>query len=76
MARAAVNTEERLSILTQPGAPVLAQIAVTFAVLLTAWAMRRRSRHALSQLNDWQLADVGLTRDEAAQEASRVFWKA
>lgn len=42
--------------------------------VLDAWVDRRRSRLALSRLNDDQLADVGLTRGEARNEASRPFW--
>ncbi|MEM1237115.1 MAG: DUF1127 domain-containing protein [Pseudomonadota bacterium] len=35
-----------------------------------------RSRRALSQLTDEALADVGLTREEASEEASRSIWDA
>ena len=66
---------DTLGILAQPGTPIVAQIAVKFAVLVTYWATRRRTRLALSQLEPWQLNDVGLTRDEAYAEASRVFWR-
>jgi uncharacterized protein YjiS (DUF1127 family) len=55
--------------------PILAVVAVRFAVLLTTWATRRRTRQALACLEPWQLADVGLTPDQAATEASRVFWR-
>lgn len=67
---------EALSILAQPGTPVLATLAVKFAVLLTAWATRRRTRLALSRLETWQLRDVGLTPTEADFESRRVFWRA
>jgi uncharacterized protein YjiS (DUF1127 family) len=56
--------------------PITALIAVKFAVSVTKWATRRRTRAALRQLETWQLRDVGLTRDDAETEASRVFWKA
>ncbi len=75
MALARPIMEDRLNILMQPGTPVLAQVAVAFAVLLTTWALRRHTRLALRQLEPWQLADVGLTPDEASKQASRVFWK-
>ncbi|MEZ5813006.1 MAG: DUF1127 domain-containing protein [Rhizobiaceae bacterium] len=42
--------------------------------VLDAWVDRRRSRIALSRLNDDQLADIGLTRGRARSEASRPFW--
>ena len=35
---------------------------------------RRRSRNALRRLDDHQLADIGLSREEAEAEASRDFW--
>lgn len=66
---------DTLGILAQPGTPFVAQIAVTFAILVTKWATRRRTRLALAKLEPWQLNDVGLTRDEAYAEASRVFWR-
>ena len=34
----------------------------------------RRSRRALMQLNDRQLRDIGVSRDEAYREATRPFW--
>lgn len=38
--------------------------------LLDLW----RSRQALAKLDDAALADVGLTRQEAAKEASKPIW--
>ena len=54
------------------------------AALLTArpWqALRgaldlRRSRQALADLDDHLLRDIGLTRDEAREEAERPVWDA
>ncbi|MGC1505711.1 MAG: DUF1127 domain-containing protein [Sulfitobacter sp.] len=63
------------SILSQRGTPVVALLAVRFAVVVTKWATRRRTRLALSQLEPWQLSDVGLTPDEALHEQRRVFWR-
>ena len=34
----------------------------------------RRQRRALLDLDDRQLADVGVTREQALQEASKLFW--
>ncbi|MEM6341510.1 MAG: DUF1127 domain-containing protein [Pseudomonadota bacterium] len=56
--------------------PAASVLAIRVAVTLSKWTTRRRTRLALSQLNDHQLRDVGLTRDEASCEARRVFWRA
>ncbi|MCX7559904.1 DUF1127 domain-containing protein [Sulfitobacter sp. F26204] len=66
---------DAFGILSQPGAPIVAKLAVKFAVCMTTWATRRRTRLALSQLAPWQLSDVGLTPDEAKTESFRVFWR-
>lgn len=75
MTHARQITTDTLSILNQPGVPFAAHLAVKFAVLLTEWATRRRTRLALSRLEPWQLQDVGLTPDVAFDEARRVFWR-
>lgn len=75
MTHALTLSSETLSILNQRGLPVLALAAVQFAVCVTKWATRRRTRIALSNLDAHLLADVGLTRDEADTEASRAFWR-
>lgn len=66
---------DMLSMLAQPGTPLLAKLAVKFAVVVTTWATRRRTRLALSRLEPWQLRDVGLTPEDALSEAHRVFWR-
>lgn len=55
-------------------APKLAVIAVTFAVCVSKWATRHRTRRTLAQLDKWQLDDVGLTAAQAHREASKLFW--
>lgn len=35
-----------------------------------------RQRHALAALDDAMLRDIGLTRDQAMNEAARPFWDA
>jgi uncharacterized protein YjiS (DUF1127 family) len=40
-----------------------------------AWAARARQRRALADLDDWMLADVGITRAAAKAEASKPFWQ-
>jgi uncharacterized protein YjiS (DUF1127 family) len=45
------------------------------SALLNVLAMRRRTRRALSELDDRQLADVGLTRRQALLESAKPFWR-
>jgi uncharacterized protein YjiS (DUF1127 family) len=35
---------------------------------------RRRQRHALLELDDHLLADIGLTREQALREAGKSLW--
>ena len=56
--------------------PTVAVLAVEFAVCVSKWTTRRRTRRALKQLSLWQLADVGLTPEQARDEAAKVFWRA
>ncbi len=76
MALALTLSTEALGILNQRGLPVLALIAVKFAVCVTKWAIRHRTRRALATLEPWQLRDVGLTPEQAETEAARAFWNA
>lgn len=75
MAHAQPIQTDAFGILSQTHAPVAAHLAVRFAIVLTAWATRRRTRLALAQLEPWQLRDVGLTPEEADVETRRVFWQ-
>jgi len=43
--------------------------------IVRRWADRRRQRVALARLDDRLLADIGLTRAQAAFEAARPFWR-
>lgn len=45
------------------------------AALIWRWTCRHRQRRDLSDLSDWQLRDLGLTRDEAEEEARKPFWR-
>ncbi len=40
------------------------------------WRARTRQRHALLQLDDRLLGDIGLTREQQKQEAGKLFWMA
>ena len=75
MTHAMTLSSETLTTLNLRGMPIAALLAVKFAVCVTKWATRRRTRMALRKLEPWQLRDVGLTPDQAETEACRVFWK-
>ena len=56
--------------------PIVSVWAVEFAVIVSKWTTRRRTRLALRQLSQHQLHDVGLTPDQALDESAKVFWRA
>jgi len=55
--------------------PALPTISVRVALCVTIMSQRRKSRHALSGLTDYQLRDIGVTRSKAWREAQKPFWK-
>lgn len=46
------------------------------ASLLREWRIRARGRRALLELDDHRLADIGISRSDAREEAGKPFWKA
>ncbi|MHA1152864.1 MAG: DUF1127 domain-containing protein [Alphaproteobacteria bacterium] len=44
--------------------------------LLSIWHSRAVQRRALAALDHRLLCDVGLTRDQAAAESQKPFWRA
>ncbi len=50
---------------------LMMRVLPTLALLLS----RHRERLSLATLDDRQLRDIGLTRDEALIEAGRPFWR-
>ena len=48
------------------------QIAMAW---ICVWAERSRQRRALRELDDRLLDDIGLTREQAQNEASKFFWQ-
>ncbi len=60
----------------QPAIPAASVLALRVAVVLSVWAIRRRTRLALRNLGTRELRDVGLTQAEAFRESRRVFWRA
>lgn len=57
-----------------PSATVLARLGVRLWTWLAAAAERHRQRRSLAALNDHQLADIGLTHEDAQREAAKPFW--
>lgn len=55
----------------QPRPSFLAGVGVR----LLAWDARYRQRRRLETLSDAMLADIGRSRDEAAAEAGKPFWR-
>jgi len=43
--------------------------------IIKACRDRQRQRRALANLDDRLLADIGVTRGDAAQEAAKPFWR-
>lgn len=42
---------------------------------LSIWLRRSRTRHALSNLDDHLLRDIGLNRTDQIHEAGKPFWR-
>lgn len=70
-----LHPNARLAYLADKPLPVTAQFALAIAVVFVKWEHRRKSRIALSHLDDHLLADIGLKREQAFFEASRPFWR-
>ena len=45
-------------------------------LVLEAWGERRRQRHALRELSEHVLKDIGIGRSDAEQEWRKPFWRA
>jgi uncharacterized protein YjiS (DUF1127 family) len=63
---------------TQAGRPTFGQFQFVTSQVLD-WVRRRaelaRQRHALAELDDRLLQDIGLTRDDVASEVEKPFWQ-
>lgn len=55
--------------------PSVAHLLITMALIVTKWDRYRRTRKALNRLEQHLLADIGLSRDAAYNEARKPFWK-
>ncbi|MEL6266942.1 MAG: DUF1127 domain-containing protein [Pseudomonadota bacterium] len=45
------------------------------ATMIVVWQQRMRARRRLAEMNDHALRDIGLTRDQAWEEAAKPFWR-
>jgi len=59
---------------TSPTGHGLSPIAV-LAGWVRASAERARQRRALARLNDFDLRDIGLTRQDVEDETAKPFWR-
>ena len=50
-------------------------LPLRFVELLLTWQERATMRHRLMQLEDYRLADVGISRAAALEEARKPFWR-
>jgi uncharacterized protein YjiS (DUF1127 family) len=51
------------------------RVLMSVGALLSAWQARGQQRRMLIELNDDQLSDIGIRRDDALREASKPFWR-
>ena len=76
MTRTAYKNIDALIYLRENNAlPIVSVMAVQFAVTVSKWTLRHRTRMALGHLTEAQLRDVGLTPLQARREAARLFWQ-
>lgn len=73
MAQLSERTEPAYAQPRRPARGLLATVLLA-AARWHAFRRRLRTRQALLQLNDAQLADIGLNRAQALAEAERPFW--
>lgn len=71
------RTATKLLLPTGPASvrAAVARFVAGFGTLARQWAHRRRSRIALSRLDDHLIRDIGLDRAACRDEAHRPFWR-
>ena len=57
------------------GRRLVASDARKFASILILWQQRARARHAMAEMDERILKDIGLSARDMADEASKPFWK-
>jgi len=70
-----ISTETALPISNSAFVHQGAERLVQWIEAVSGMFRRRRQRQALLGLEDHLLADIGLTREQAEQEARKPFWK-
>jgi len=55
--------------------PLVADLAVRFAVVVTKWDRMRKTRKQLRTLEPHLLRDIGMDEITAQKEANRPFWQ-
>ncbi len=71
-----IENLSRLSVLSgEQRLPALANLAVAFAVLVTTWDKRRKTRTHLAKLPPHLHKDIGIDAITARYEASKPFWQ-
>lgn len=71
----------KLSFIKMVLAVVLVSITTVFCKLaaglavMNFWYERSQTRLRLGDLEEWQLKDVGLTKEKARQEVAKSFWQ-
>jgi uncharacterized protein YjiS (DUF1127 family) len=71
----ALHTAQISLLNAQAKLPLLAHLAVNFAVAVTSWETRRKTRRTLKYLEPHLLHDIGLDRSSAQAEAAKPFWQ-
>ena len=71
----ALHTAQVRILNAQTNLPLVAGVAVKFAVAVTYWDTRRKTRRALKHLEPHLLNDIGIDRVTAQAEASKPFWQ-
>lgn len=71
----ALHTAQLMTLTARTDLPMVAGVAVKFAVVVTQWDTRRKTRRALKELEPHLLHDIGLDRLSARAEAAKPFWQ-
>ncbi|WP_371153608.1 DUF1127 domain-containing protein [Jannaschia sp. 2305UL9-9] len=53
----------------------LSQLAMSFAVTVSVWEMRAKTRRALKDMDPALYGDIGLTTAEVLREVAKPFWR-